>query len=66
MPYVEIAELYLNLDHVSFIRKEEHSQLGSVLAVHLAVPGATPLYVGDQHYDELRTLLLNSGADQRA
>lgn len=63
MPYIEIADLYLNPDHVSFVRKEEHAQLGSVLAIHLAVPGATSLYVGEQHHDELRALLLNANPE---
>lgn len=63
MPYIEIADLFVNLDHVSFIRKEEHAQFGSVIAIHLAVSGSTPLYVGEQHFDELRALLLNEGTE---
>lgn len=59
MSYIEIADLFVNLDHVSFIRQEEHAQFGSVLAIHFAVSGATPLYVGEQHFDELREHLLN-------
>lgn len=58
MNYIEIADLYLNLDHVSFIRKEEHSQLGSVLAIHFIEPGSSPLYINQEHYDELRPILL--------
>lgn len=58
MNYIEIADLYLNLDHVSFIRKEEHSQLGSVLAIHFVDPGTSPLFISETHYDELRPLLL--------
>lgn len=57
MNYVEVAGILLNLDHVSFIREEEHSQLGTVLAIHLATTGSDPLYVGTQHHDELRRLL---------
>lgn len=63
MSYIEIADLFLNLEDVSFIRKEEHAQFGSVIAIHFAVSGATPLYVGEQHFDELRKLLLNGSMD---
>lgn len=63
MSYIEIADLFLNLDHVSFIRKEEHAQFGSVVAVHFSDSGAAPLYVGEQHHDELRSLLLNPGPE---
>ena len=58
MNFIEIADLYLNLDHVAFIREEEHSQLGSVLAIHFTSADATPLYISTRHYDELRPLLL--------
>jgi hypothetical protein len=58
MNYIEIADLYLNLEHVSFVRKEEHAQLGNVLAVHFATPGASPLYLNERHYDELRSVLI--------
>jgi len=57
MNYIEVAGIFLNLDHVSFIREEEHSQLGMVLAIHLATTGSEPLYIGTQHHDELRALL---------
>lgn len=63
MSYIEIADLFVNLDHVSFIRKEEHAQFGSVIAIHLAVSGATPLYVGEQHLSELRALLLDGQSE---
>lgn len=66
MNYIEIADLYLNLDHVSFVRKEEHSQLGSVLAIHFAAPGATPLYINERHYDDLRPLLIEPTAVEDA
>lgn len=59
MNYIEIAGLYLNLDHVSYIREEEHSQFGTVLAIHFSAPGAMPLFIGAHHYDELRTYLLD-------
>jgi len=59
MNFIEIADLYLNLDHVSFIREEEHSQLGTVLAIHFATAGSSPLYINTRHYDELRPLVLN-------
>jgi hypothetical protein len=62
MPYIEIADLYLNLDHVCFVRKEEHAQVGKVLAIHFATPGTTPLYVNERHDEELRPLLL-AGTD---
>lgn len=66
MNYIEIADLFLNLDHVAFIRQEEHSQLGTVLAIHFAASGATPLYIGDQHHDELRALLVETqGRDEK-
>ena len=66
MNYIEIAGIYLNLNHVSFIRKEEHSQLGTALAIHLDTPNADPLYIGAQHYDELRALLINNKTAQQA
>ena len=58
MNYIEIADLYLNLEHVAFVRKEEHAQLGKVMAVHFATPGSSPLYLNERHYDELRPLLI--------
>jgi hypothetical protein len=59
MRYVEIANTYLNLDHVAYIRKEEHVQLGPVVAIHFALPDGSPLYIGEQHYDDLAALLLD-------
>ena len=61
-PYIELAEIYLNLDQVAFIRKEEHAHLGSVVAIHFATPGQDPLYIGGHHAEELRTLLGASSA----
>jgi hypothetical protein len=58
MHFIEIADLYLNLDHVAFIREEEHSQLGNVLAIHFTTADASPLYISTRHYDELRPLVL--------
>lgn len=58
MHFIEIADLYLNLDHVAFIREEEHTQLGNVLAVHFATADTSPLFINTRHYDELRPLLL--------
>ena len=58
MHFIEIADLYLNLDHVSFIREEEHSQLGTVLAIHFTSADASPLYISTRHYDDLRPLVL--------
>jgi hypothetical protein len=56
-----------NLDPVTFIRKEEHAQFGKVLAVHFHSRSETPLYVGNHHYEELRSLLaLSNGQAQRA
>lgn len=66
MNYIEIADTYINLHHVAFVRKEEHSQLGPVLAIHFAVTGAKPLFIGEQHYEELRPVLLNSDRVQNA
>ena len=57
MNYIEVAGILLNLDHVTFIREEEHPHLGQVLAIHLAPTGSDPLFVGTQHHDELRRLL---------
>jgi len=58
MHFTEIANFYLNLDHVAFIREEEHSQLGTVLAIHFTSADASPLFINSRHYDELRPLLL--------
>lgn len=67
MNYIELAGTYLNLDHVAFFRKEEHAQLGTVVAVHFCSQGVPPLYVGDQHYEELgRLLAVTNGQPQRA
>ena len=66
MHYVEIADLYINLDHVAYIRKEEHVQLGTVVAIHFTSPDDTPLYIGEQHYDELGALLLDPKRVQEA
>jgi hypothetical protein len=44
------------------VRKEEHAQVGKVLAIHFATPGTTPLYVNERHDEELRPLLL-AGTD---
>lgn len=63
MNYAEIADHYLNLDHVAFIREEDHSQLGSVLAIHFAAQGMSPLYLNAEHYDELRPLVLQDGEE---
>ena len=57
MNYIEVAGIFLNLDQVTFIREEEHSHLGTVLAIHLAPTGSDPLFIGTQHHDELRRLL---------
>lgn len=65
MKYIEIAGTYVNLHHVAFVRKEEHSQLGPVLAIHFAVTGAKPLYIGEQHYEELGPVLLDSDRVQK-
>jgi hypothetical protein len=59
MHFIEIADLYLNLDHVAFIREEEHTQLGHVLAVHFTTADTSPLFISTRHYDELRPLLLD-------
>lgn len=56
-PFIELAEIYLNLDQLAFIRTEEHAHLGTVLAIHFATPGQEPLYIGAQHAEELRSLL---------
>jgi hypothetical protein len=61
MNYVEVAGIFLNLDHVTFIREEEHPHLGLVLAIHLAPTGSDPLFVGTQHHDDLRRLLAERG-----
>jgi hypothetical protein len=66
MHYVEIADIYLNLDHVAYIRKEEHVQLGSVVAIHFSPSDDAPLYIGEQHYDELGALLLEPKRVQKA
>lgn len=67
MNYIELGGTYLNLDHVTFIRKEEHAQFGSVVAVHFRSQSESPLYVGKHHYDELRSLLaLPNGQAKRA
>ena len=63
MSYVEIADHYLNLNHVAYIREEDHSQLGSVLAILFATQGLSPLYLNAEHYDELRPLLLQDGEE---
>jgi hypothetical protein len=62
--FIELAEVYLNLDQVAFVRKEDHAQMGTVVAVHFAAAGLEPLYVGERHFDELRSLL--RGEEARA
>lgn len=57
MPYIEVADAYINLDHVALIRKEEHSQFGSVLAIHFAGTDIEPVYANLNHFEELRALL---------
>ena len=48
-------------------RKEEHAQFGKVLAVHFHSRSETPLYVGNHHYEALRSLLaLSNGQAQQA
>ena len=56
-PFIELSDLYLNLDQVAFVRKEEHTHLGMVVAIHFAGAGLEPLYIGERHYEELRSLL---------
>ncbi len=56
-PFIELAEMYLNLDQVAFIRKEEHAHLGSVVAIHFATPAQEPLYIGAHHAEELPAVL---------
>lgn len=55
--FIQLAEVYLNLDQVAFIRKEDHAQTGAVVAIHFAAAGREPLYIGEHHYEELRSLL---------
>ncbi|PEN12929.1 hypothetical protein CRI94_13075 [Longibacter salinarum] len=57
MNFVEIAGISINLDHVVFIREEDHAQLGQVIAIHFAHPERDPLRLSAEHYDELRRLL---------
>jgi hypothetical protein len=66
MKYVELGGTYINLKHVAFIRKEEHSQFGPVVAVHFRSRSESPLYVAERHYEELRSLLaVTSGQARR-
>lgn len=57
MRYIDLADIFLNLDQVAFIRREEHAHLGTVVAIHFAEAGLDPLYVGEQHHEELRRRL---------
>lgn len=67
MNYIELGSTYLNLDHVTFIRKEEHAQFGTVVAIHFLSRSESPLYVAERHYEELRSLLaLSNGQARRA
>jgi len=67
MNFAELGGTYINLDHVTLIRKEEHSQFGPVVAIHFRSRGETPIYVAEHHYDELHSLLaLPNGQAQRA
>jgi hypothetical protein len=65
MNYIEVADLFLNLDHVTFIRREEHAQFGTVLAIHFNTRSDSPLFIGEQHYDELRPQLTGANGQTR-
>jgi len=62
MRFMHVAETYVNLDQVAFIRQEEHAQLGSVVAIHFAAPDRDPLYVAERHFDEVGAVLARTGA----
>jgi hypothetical protein len=67
MNYIELGGTYLNLDHVTFIRKEEHAQFGAVVAIHFHSRSESPLYVAERHYEELHSLLaISNGQARRA
>jgi len=57
MTFIEIAGICINLEHVAYIRKEDHAQLGGVVAIHFADPTAEPLRLSEEHYESLRRAL---------
>jgi len=58
MNFIHIAGIYLNLNHIAFVRPEEHPHLGEVVAVHLSQPERDPLYLNSEHLDEIGQMLL--------
>ena len=61
MQFMHVAETYVNLDQVAFIRQEEHAHLGPVVAIHFAAAEPEPLYIGQRHFEEIGAALTRAG-----
>jgi len=62
MNYIEVSGMCINLDHVAYIQKEDHPQLGQVVTLHFATPDLSPVRVSEDHYDRLRERVTGAGA----
>lgn len=62
MYFVDVAGTFINLDHVAFVRKEDHAQLGRVVAVHFITEDVKPIHVSEEYYQTLRRHLLTPAA----